>query len=222
MLAVFILNSGLFAQNTGSTPPVQNPNTGSNVNTTTNNSNSGVNPNGNPGTIINNTSNSNSTNNTLTNQNIQPVNSINNTPVILGSNPPDNQWNSNQQLTTIPPVLVDSTYRNAGSIPVVSISAINVTSNAGTNPMPYNRSAPVRKVNADGSARAAGLQTFAAIPLMSTYIPEIALNEIVSRYVDTVYDITKVKQAPDQYVYLVRIEENGVYKTEMVNATGLQ
>ena len=52
--------------------------------------------------------------------------------------------------------------------------------------------------------------------------PEIAINEIANRYGDAVYDITKVKQAPDQYVYIVRIEENGVYKTEMVNATGLQ
>ncbi len=252
----------LFAQvQPDSSTPVQNTNTGTNVNTTSGNSNSGVNPNGNPGTIINSTTNSNATNSTL--QNNPPAN----------TNTPANTINSNQQLTNgTNPTMNTNTYpagnapnnntinanmnqdRNNTNMNKNSTNDTMIIENAKTNQSPmngsvmttdssvrmknntntmgnynsstnaattaplYSRSTIIRTTNADGTPRAIGLQNFAAVPVLATYVPEQAVIDIVNRFGDTIYDIAMIKSAADQYVYAVRIEENGIYKTELVNA----
>lgn len=296
----------MFAQvQPNNSAPVQNPNTGSNVNTTSGNSNSGVNPNGNPGTIINATSNSNasstlpnntpgsttspstlnSTNNQLnngTNTNINtntypastaPNNNMNNvnrtipggTNTTNGVNGNGNNRNSNQQLNngintntiTTDPALMNNSANgvntngtmnqnlnktninnnpainstrgfnvitpDSGYVSTDSFSTMNTMSNyntslnAGNNKAMYNQS-NIRITNSDGTPRAIGLQTFAAVPVLATYVPEQAVIDIINRFGDTVYDIAMIKIAPDQFVYAVRVEENGVYRTERVNA----
>ena len=67
-----------------------------------------------------------------------------------------------------------------------------------------------------------GLTNFAAIPVLSTYVPGDIVSMIKNKYAGRLYDITRIKAAgTDQYKYIVRFRDNGVYNTETINEQGV-
>lgn len=171
-------------------PPVQNPNTGSNINTTTNNSNSGVNPNGNPATIINNSALSNKVNTTLSQQNL--------TPVAPGT------ANVNRGLVSDLPAGVPPP--NTKVVVLDTRQPERSEDNAGVK-IPVEETIPYELNRPPGAV---------SPPVLSTYVPQVAVDEIVKKYGNNIYDITRIKQQGGQVIYVVRVIREGRYYTEYV------
>ncbi len=62
--------------------------------------------------------------------------------------------------------------------------------------------------------------TFAAVPVLQTYVPEAVVTTMKGKYGSNIYDITMVKRTADQFGYVVRVQENGTYRSEVVNDQG--
>jgi hypothetical protein len=221
----FCASVSVYAQNgtTGSTKPVSNPDLPNNL-SSSNNSNSGVNPNGNPGTIINATANSNSTNQGL----IQPI-GVPPTPAYYNL-PPDTvplrTWiNTNDSVNMVmnadtltsqafvpgDSILIEPEFTPADA-PVIMDTQNIVTS--GVAPQNNNTGMENNKAmeySGFSETQLIGLTRYAALPQLSTWVPENVVSSLSSRYGNNLYDITMVKTAEDnKHHYIVRTQENGL------------
>lgn len=70
-----------------------------------------------------------------------------------------------------------------------------------------------KNLNAPGSV-------YAALPVLENSIPDAVVSTIKAKFGDSVYDITSIKSSADQTAYVVRVGNNGIYKTEIINADG--
>lgn len=61
---------------------------------------------------------------------------------------------------------------------------------------------------------------FAAIPVLETYVPDNVVAKLKQKYGANLYDLTMIKRAANQPAYIVRVQDNGAYKTEIVNDNG--
>lgn len=61
---------------------------------------------------------------------------------------------------------------------------------------------------------------YAALPVLENSIPDAVVATIKAKFGDSVYDITSIKSSADQTAYVVRVGDNGIYKTEIINADG--
>jgi hypothetical protein len=68
-----------------------------------------------------------------------------------------------------------------------------------------------------------GLARFAALPVLSTYVPDNVVVMLKEKYADRLYDITRIKvvAGSDQYKYIVRLQDNGVFSAESVDDQGM-
>ena len=179
--------------------PVENRNTKSNINTTNNNSNSGVNPNGNPGTIISNSA-------------------------ISGGNPPSNI----SPYTPTPPSQyynepeVRNAIREENKTEIVEQTPVKA-------PTPTVNSKPkaiaehlevveIKRVNTlGGEMKVVNIQPIKKQnfrPVYQTYIPQNIVDDIKKKFGDNVYDIILLNSKTGKQVYIVRVMENGVFRTE--------
>jgi len=63
--------------------------------------------------------------------------------------------------------------------------------------------------------------TYAALPVLETYVPPEIINRMKSKYGDALYDITAIVGSPDQVQYVVRIlVKNGLYRTDYDSVDG--
>ncbi len=61
---------------------------------------------------------------------------------------------------------------------------------------------------------------YASLPVLENSIPGAVVSTIKAKFENSVYDITSIKSSAGQPVYVVRVGNNGIYKTEIVNADG--
>lgn len=222
----------IYAQNgtTGSTKPVSNPDLPNNI-SSSNNSNSGVNPNGNPGTIINATANGNSMNQGL----IQPV-GVPPAPAYYNL-PPDTvpvraRVNYNDSVTMVmnadtltsqafvpgDSILIEPEFTPADA-PVIMDTQNIVTS--GVAPV-QNLKTGMESSNMEYAGftetQLIGLNRYAALPQLSTWVPENIVSTLSSRYGNNLYDITMVKSSEEnKHHYIVRTQENGLFTTHIIH-----
>jgi hypothetical protein len=63
-----------------------------------------------------------------------------------------------------------------------------------------------------------GLTRFAAVPVLSSYVPDDVVGRLKTKYGDKIYDILRVKAVAgtEQYKYIVRWQENGLFTSDTV------
>ncbi|MEO5966619.1 MAG: hypothetical protein ABIP69_00030 [Ferruginibacter sp.] len=178
--------------------PLQNKNTKTNINTTNNNSNSGVNPNGNPGTIIS-------------------------SSAISGGNPPTNVSpypvsSPSPALTT--PVVTNVATEVSEPQVVEVVEAVPVKTDVIKDPKRITdplEVVEVKRVSTLGSdmkvvnITSGNKQTFR--PVYQTFIPKNIVEDIKKKYGDNVYDIILLNSKTGKQVYVVRVMENGAFRT---------
>lgn len=195
-------------------------------------SNSGVNPVGNPGTIISYSGNSNSINSKVApNPNVEPG-------VFLSSSP--NGTVTNTTVTSGTNVQRTTTATgNGGTItttlstspippPVTKIKKVapapNIDPPVANNPIlpaaPANKIKPQRRTKSTTNKPEnvvvieKGIPAYSAV--LSNFIPEAVVNKIKSKYGTSVYDIKTVRVAlSNKIAYLVRLAENGNFRNEL-------
>ena len=180
--------------------PLQNRNSKTNINTTNNNSNSGVNPNGNPGTIIS-------------------------SSAISGGNPPSNV--SPYPVSPPSPVfttpVVTDVVTETSQPQVVEVAEAAPVKKDKVTKEPKRIADPlevveVKRVNTLGAdmkvvhITSGNKQTFR--PVYQTFIPQNIVEDIKKKYGDNVYDIILLNSKTGKQVYIVRVMENGVFRTE--------
>lgn len=184
-------------------------------------SNSGVNPAGNPGTIVSYSGNSNSINTKVTpNPNIEPG-------VFLSSSP--------EGAVTTTTVVNNSNVERSSTVTVNGSTVTATTQSQGQpikeevahaapqpNPNPPASTSttmpPTAPVANSGmtvtTEKSKSLPAYS--PLLSNYIPEEVIKKIKSKFGGTVYDIKTVRLVKtNQIAYLVRLSENGVFRNEI-------
>jgi hypothetical protein len=131
--------------------------------------------------------------------------------------------NANQGVTTDPNIsatVTDSSMNNQGVNNNQNNNANmnnNANSNVDVNANNMNNNMTTQRgVN---NIVQTGLNTFAALPLLNTYVPDAVVNQLKGQYGDKLYDITMLKVNENQFGYAVRTQDNGVYTTTMVNDT---
>jgi hypothetical protein len=168
-------------------------------------SNSGVNPAGNPGTIINYSSNSAAQNNKLApNPNIEPG-------TFLTSSP--------QGSIIITPVAKANATTQTSSIPVteavVKTSPKDTTNNSISKPSPVKRKEIIvteKPVTVTDGAKPIPAYTV----LLGNYVSKDIITKIKAKYGNTLYDVRAVKIASTREIaYMVRLLNNGELVTEM-------
>lgn len=118
------------------------------------------------------------------------------------------EQNSSMNTTT-----VDSASMSSDRSTVPEVSATPVTSN-NTSSTEMGRG-----VN-NSSTAVTGLNRFSALPVLETWVPAAVVEQLSKKYGDQLYDITMLKTGENQYGYVVRLQENGMYRTETVNDAG--
>lgn len=193
ILSVFILitSGNVISQNN---KVLQNNNTKTNINTTNNNSNSGVNPNGNPGTIISSSAISGA----------QP-------PTTTSPYPPTQ---TSQYFTDVQENLPLTNDTVVATEPLPQVAKVPET----TNQPEELKVVEVKRVSKTGDNMktvkvfTGDKKTF--VPVNQTYIPNNVVQDIKKKFGDNVYDIVLLKSKDGKQVYVVRIAENGVFRTE--------
>jgi hypothetical protein len=66
----------------------------------------------------------------------------------------------------------------------------------------------------------AGQSFVVALPVMSTDIPESVINRVAADYTGNIYDVTRIRDWNDRFVYQVRLIENGQVRTERISEDG--
>ena len=172
--------------------PLQNNNTKTNINTTNNNSNSGVNPNGNPGTIISSSAISGG----------NPPSSVSPYP-----HSPPSQY---LQEVEVKDEITEVTPQPVESVPVKSITKEQAVS----EPLEV---VEIKRVDAlGGDMKVVNIPNKKGTyrPIYQTYIPQNIVQDIKKKFGDNVYDIVLLNSKSGKQVYVVRIIENGVFRTE--------
>lgn len=184
------------------------------LNSNSNNSNSGVNPNGNPGTILYNNSNSNAANAGL----IQPNTAITTTVITHPVSTPivtretelpiagDNGRNK----------VITSTAVNPNEPVVTTVETIPTS----VQPVVNNNLNPA-VVKLLGSTNT-GLNTINNAPVLSSYIPAEIITRLKSVYGNKLYDITMMKKSDSRFLYIIRVRENGAYITHYLDEKGFE
>lgn len=179
--------------------PLQNRNTKTNINTTNNNSNSGVNPNGNPGTIISSSaiSGGNPPTNISPYPPAPPVNVIQEPQINTETTEIDNPVQETAPQVSTTPVIKKE-------IPAEPLEVVEVkrVSKSGKE---------LKVVNIPSKNK----QTFR--PVYQTYIPQNIVEDIKKKFGDNVYDIILLNSKSGKQVYIIRIAENGVFRTETLS-----
>lgn len=87
------------------------------------------------------------------------------------------------------------------------VNAANTTATAGTMAPAYSETMMI------------GLTRFAAVPVLSSYVPDDVVGRLKTKYGDKIYDILRVKAVAgtDQYKYIVRWQENGLFTSDTVD-----
>lgn len=62
-----------------------------------------------------------------------------------------------------------------------------------------------------------GLNKWSALPVLNTYVPQDIVDKLKMEQGDKLYDITMVKTGENQYGYIARVQENGMYHNVTVN-----
>jgi len=63
--------------------------------------------------------------------------------------------------------------------------------------------------------------TFAALPVLETYVPSEIINSMKTKYGDALYDITTILGTSGQVQYVIRVlTNNGQYKTDYNDLNG--
>ncbi len=65
-----------------------------------------------------------------------------------------------------------------------------------------------------------GEGSVAALPVLENLVPDVVVSKAKEKYGSALYDITAIKHAPEQAGYVVRISDNGVFKTETIGEDG--
>ena len=180
-------------------------------------SNSGVNPMGNPGTIINNAGNNTSNNTLAPHPNIEsgtrltssPEGTVVTTTVTSG--------------TAVQKTAVASTPAGTVKATVVDTSATRnntaVVNTAATTPREHPKKSAPPVVTAEVAAKPLikdNKSIPAYSPVLGNYVPEQTINKIKSKYGTSVYDVRTVRIASNNKIaYIVRIVENGQFKSEL-------
>ncbi|MEO6490427.1 MAG: hypothetical protein ABIO04_10840 [Ferruginibacter sp.] len=190
------------------------------LNSSSNNSVSGVNPNGNPGTILYNNSNSSAVNNTLISPNTPVTTTIistpNNTPVVTRETPvipPGNGSTVITSTTTVNP--------NVSATTAVQTRIDNPaypSSGVADNDNPISKSNPT-VVQVTGNTLTGLKPGYSTSPVLVNYVPEIIITKLRNTYADKLYDITMLKKSGNQ-LYIVRVKEAGGYITYYLDAEG--
>lgn len=218
---VFLVMSMYIGNITAQTDPLNQTKPGTTVlNSTSNNSVSGVNPNGNPGTILYNNSNSSAVNYTLISPNKTVTTTIISTP-------------NSSPIVTRDNVTVQAANPNA--VKVISSSAINPNTTATTavetriDPQPGKQQnttgQPIRTdenltvVNITGNTET-GLKPISNSPVLVNYIPEIIITKLKNTYADKLYDITMLKKSNNKSLYIVRVQGSTGYITYYLDENG--
>lgn len=184
------------------------------LNSNSNNSNSGVNPNGNPGTILYNNSNSNAVNGGL----IQPNTAITTTvithpvssPIVTReTEKPVSGDNGNNKVVT-------STAVNPNEQVVTTVETVEIQ---GTAEIKNNLNPAVVKLVGSTST---GLNTINNAPVLSSYIPTEIITRLKSVYGNKLYDITMMKKSDSKFLYIIRVKENGAYITHYLDEKGFE
>lgn len=89
----------------------------------------------------------------------------------------------------------------------------NMNSNSSTNTNNMNSGMVTNSQNIEGQTG------YASLPVLESYISADVVSKIKSKY-PSVYDITAVKHTADQMGYVVRVSDNGTFKTETVGEDG--
>ncbi|MBS1741648.1 MAG: hypothetical protein JST81_01325 [Bacteroidetes bacterium] len=164
-------------------------------------SNSGVNPAGNPGTIINYSANSNSINNKLApNPNVEKG-------VYLSSSPEGTVYTTTVttgQSTTETTTAVS----NGAATTIVSEPVRQPAATINREPLPEPVKSPMVTTITETP------KTPQYKPVLSNYIPAEVVKQINEKYGSSVYDITTMRNNKTKnIVYLVRLSDNGVFRS---------
>ena len=233
LLAILLFASfPVFAQTgtTGSTKPVSNTDLPTNS-SQSNNSNSGVNPAGNPGTIINSTTNSNSANQGL----IQPV-GVPPAPAYYNL-PPDTlpirarisaKADSGNMVINADTVTSQAYVPGDSILPEPVMTPADAPIIADTQNIVTSGVAPEGNIATTGMATMSpsgysetiliGLSRYASLPVLSTWVPENIVSQLSSRFSNGLYDITMVRSSKDEnkHHYIVRTQDNGIFTTHVI------
>ncbi len=71
--------------------------------------------------------------------------------------------------------------------------------------------------NPESTVLLTGLNKWSALPILNTYVPQDVVDKLKMEHGDKLYDITMLKTGESQYGYSARVQENGIYRTVMVN-----
>lgn len=181
-------------------------------------SNSGVNPMGNPGTIINSSDNSSVINSSLPpNPNIEPGTLLNSSiqgTAVTGTPVNNGAAVKNNNAATV---------TNSGTVTNVVNEPVAVRPVTDTNP-PFvkNKPRPLPPMAGGvrenpGTVTEMGNEMPAyAHPVLRNYIPEQIVNTLKAKYGNNLYDIRTIKVAPDdKTAYMVRLLEDGKLREEL-------
>ena len=61
-----------------------------------------------------------------------------------------------------------------------------------------------------------------ALPVLQTYVPDAVISTAISRFGNSLYDITKMKSASNVEIYNVRLLENGVSRSVWMDEQGTE
>jgi hypothetical protein len=171
---------------------------------TSNNSNSGVNPNGNPGTIISITATSQGSGNRL----LQP-----------SAPPPVPVYHNTNRVT--PNTIATNPGVSATTTTTVSESRLPVNSTITTGEItePADRNITINTSNTtivSGTVKP-GLTQSTGSPQLTTWVSDEILNKLRKKFGNGLYDVTMLKtKVGNQNTYIVRIQKDGVYTTQVL------
>lgn len=118
----------------------------------------------------------------------------------------------NSNMNTGNGTMTDPASTDHSTVPEVSAHPVTLSNNTNENGM-------VRGVN-NSSTAITGLNRFSALPVLETWVPAAVVDQLSKKYSDQLYDITMLKTGENQYGYVIRLQENGMYRTETVTDAG--
>jgi hypothetical protein len=65
-----------------------------------------------------------------------------------------------------------------------------------------------------------GQPGYASLPVLENSVPDAVVSKVKEKYGNAVYDITSIKRGPNQSAYVVRTQNNGTFKTEIITEDG--
>ncbi len=186
-------------------------------------SNSGVNPAGNPGTIISYSGNSNSINTkTEPNPNIEPGTFLTSSPQgtvmrIPGVNNPNIQ----AAPVAAPVAVVESKPVQPAPVQTATSATLNPPTAVNNNIETINSTSTLTSSSPEKTTTIVmtdniGKQIPAYTPITGNYVPQEIINKVKTKYGDVVYDIKAARiVSNNKIVYIVRLSENGKLRNEL-------